>query len=157
MKLGWGSLVVGLVGWSLLTPSAARAHGVEIGHIQAGAIRVYARYDSGESMAGAQVRVYSPEDPQNPWLEGRVDPRGHFYFQPDRSIPGTWEVMIRQAGHGGVITVPVAAEADNRDDQLDVTAEPGSRTLSPLHRGLLMGTTVWGFVGTALFFARRRA
>ncbi len=152
MKVGWGCLLLGLVGSGLLTPSPAGAHGVEIGHTQAGAIRVYAKYDSGESMAGAQVRVFSPADPQNPWLEGQVDPQGQFYFQPDRGIPGPWEVMIRQAGHGGVITVPVAAA-----DQPEVMAEEGSGSLSPLHRGLLMGTTVWGFVGTALFFARRRA
>ncbi|NJL98765.1 MAG: hypothetical protein HC924_08100 [Synechococcaceae cyanobacterium SM2_3_2] len=106
------------------------------------------------------MRVYSPDNPQDPWLEGVTDPQGNFFFQPDAGIPGTWEVMIRQAGHGGVITLAVGEDPSTLGSELaslDALADGSTGSLSPLHRGLLMGSTVWGLVGTALFFARRRS
>ncbi len=152
IKLLYSCVVIGTVWTGLSESPAAWAHGVAISPSQAEATRIYAEFDSGEPMSGAQVRVYSPDNPQDPWLEGVVDPQGNFFFLPDPGIPGTWEVMIRQAGHGGVVTVAVG-----EDPSLDALADESVGSLSPLHRGLLMGSTVWGLVGTALFFARRRS
>lgn len=146
-------LLMGILLWGIPVP--VWAHGIVLGHdVLDQVIRVYADYDSGESMAGAQVQVFSPQDIQNPWFVGTVDPLGHFYFLPDAGIPGTWEVMVRQAGHGGIVRIEVD-EADN--DRADISSSSGLRAgFSPVQRGLLMGTTVWGFVGTALFFAGRK-
>ena len=160
IKLLYSCVVMGTVWTGLSGLSAAWAHGVAISPSQAGATRIYAEFDSGEPMAGAQVRVYSPANPQDPWLEGVVDPQGNFFFLPDAGIPGTWEVMIRQAGHGGVVTVAVGEDPSVQGAEgasLDPLADSPVGSLSPLHRGLLMGSTVWGFLGTALFFARRRS
>ncbi len=160
IKLLYSCVVIGTVWTGLSESPAAWAHGVAISTSQVGATRIYAEFDSGEPMVGAQVRVYSPDNPQDPWLEGVVDPQGNFFFLPDPGIPGTWEVMIRQAGHGRVVTVAVGedpAMSGSEAASLDALADGSVGSLSPLHRGLLMGSTVWGLVGTALFFARRRS
>ncbi|MGF1577134.1 MAG: carboxypeptidase-like regulatory domain-containing protein [Cyanophyceae cyanobacterium] len=160
IKLFYSCVVIGTVWTGLSESPAVWAHGVELSHSQVGATRIFAKFDSGEPMSGAQVRVYSPDNPQDPWLEGVVDPQGNFFFLPDPGIPGTWEVMIRQAGHGGVVTLAVGQDSSMQGAEgasLDALADRSAGSLSPLHRGLLMGSTVWGLVGTALFFARRRS
>lgn len=167
-------------------PMAALGHGVIMEQQEAEAIEVVAQYDTGEPLAEAQVLVFSPEDPQDPWFQGQTDRQGRFWFRPDQAMTGTWEVIVRQAGHGGMVTVEVSGE--NPDLTAEATAEsisensaaddsaseagaetassdPGTSSqaastnaagLSPGHQAILMGTTVWGFIGTALFFWRRK-
>ncbi len=45
-----------------------------------------------------------------PWLTGICDQQGRFSFTPDPDLPGTWDVQVRQAGHGDIIHIPVGAE-----------------------------------------------
>jgi nickel transport protein len=157
-------------------PTAALGHGVIMEQQETEAIEVVAQFDTGEPMSEAQVVVFSPEDPQNPWSQGRTDSQGRFWFRPDQDIVGTWEVIVRQAGHGGMVTVEVSDEnadltaestTESESDAGTETPSGGNGTssraasanaagLSPGHQAILMGTTVWGFVGTALFFWRRK-
>ena len=68
-------------------------------------------------------------------------------FTPDSTKPGTWDVQVRQAGHGDMIHIPIG-------EDLALTGTTGYTTLQIM----LMGASViWGFVGTALFFSYRRA
>lgn len=122
--------------------SPALAHGAHLTHRSAG-IEVTATYDGGQPMAGAQVQVYAPADPTTPWAVGTTDDQGRYQFTPDAAQPGTWEVMVRQAGHGDVLAIPVG-----QPEVAPVTSA------SPLQRGVAAGAVVWGCVGTALFFAR---
>lgn len=129
----------------------AIAHGVIIQHQATTAIEITASFDNGEPMRQAQVLVYTPDDPAEPWLKGTTDDRGQFTFTPTADQPGNWEVTVRQAGHGDVAIIPVGEDAIAAagDNTAVSTAE-----LSPLQQGIMMGSVIWGFVGTALFFSR---
>jgi nickel transport protein len=121
------------------------AHGAKIDYTIRMAVDIRAAYDSGEPMSEAQVAVYAPNDPATPWLTGTCDQDGRFTFTPDASIPGTWDVQVRKAGHGDMVHIPVGKDV----------ATTGSTGYSPLQYVLMGTTTVWGLVGTALFFSNR--
>jgi len=53
---------------------------------------------------------------------------------------------VRHAGHGGIIHVPVG----------EALAAAGGTPYSPLQLVLMAACVIWGLVGTALFFARRK-
>jgi nickel transport protein len=151
----WGSL-----GWAV----PVLAHGVVLGYEPVSGVEIQARYDNGDPMAEAQVAVYAPDNPTEPWMQGTTDEQGNFTFTPDASQPGNWEVMIRQAGHGGIVTVPVEgaiAEAEGSPDpdhgEAPVAVAPAtdsSENLSSVQQGIAIGAVIWGFIGTALFFSR---
>ncbi len=106
---------------------------------------IEANYVSGEPMALAQVAVYSPDNPDQPWTTGQTNQEGEFEFSPDAA--GTWDVVIRQAGHGTTVSVPV----DMAPTQQTTAALVSAR---PLQRWASAGAALWGLVGTALFFSR---
>jgi nickel transport protein len=138
-----GGLVLGL-----LLPVPALAHGVNIQYSSDTEITILARYDSGEPMAGAQVTVYAPDDPTTPWLTGVCDDEGRFSFTPDASIPGTWDVQVRLAGHGGMVHIPVGGDS--------AATSGGVGGYSALQLALMAACVIWGCIGTALYFRRRR-
>jgi len=129
-------------------PMKAHAHGVRIEYTSSMAIEIVAKYDSGEPMSGAQVVVYAPDDPSTPWLTGVCDDEGRFTFTPDSSKPGTWDVQVRQAGHGGIVHIPVGE---------DMVVSGGTGGYSVIQIVLMAACVIWGGVGTALYFSRRRA
>ncbi len=143
--------------WRLILPLAlllalgltarAFAHGARIEYTISMAIEICAAYDTGEPMAGGQVTVYAPDDPSTPWLTGVCDEEGRFTFVPDPSKPGTWDVQVRQSGHGDMVHIPIG-------EGVAMTGSTGYTTLQIVLMGV---SVVWGFVGTALFFSRRRA
>lgn len=161
-------VLISVVGWQL----KAIAHGVGITYEATEAIELQANYDSGEPMAEAQVTVYSPEDPSTPWLTGTADESGRFVFAPDSSIPGTWEVQVRQAGHGQILNIPIGGEQGVLGASADTPGESGASAasgnsnsqitsgigdnLSLSQKGLMAVSVIWGFVGTALFFLARK-
>jgi len=128
------------------TPRAL-AHGAKIEYTISMAVEIRATYDTGEPMDGGQVTVYAPDAPSIPWLEGVCDKDGRFIFTPDPSRPGTWDVQVRQAGHGDMVHIPIGEEM----------AMTGGTGYTPLQIVLMGVCVVWGFVGTAFFFSRRRA
>ncbi len=161
-RLAAGLAAGATLAWALPT----LAHGIVLGYEPVNSVEIQAHYDTGEPMAAAQVVVYAPDDPNEPWMQSTTDAEGLFTFTPDASQPGNWEVMIRQAGHGGIVNVPVAAAngeevvsedsgADNGtaviQGQTDTTS---SENLSSVQQGIAIGAVIWGFIGTALFFAR---
>ncbi|PPS45583.1 carboxypeptidase-like regulatory domain-containing protein [Chroococcidiopsis sp. TS-821] len=161
--------------WKIIVPFAllsvfgssasAIAHGVRMQARETQAIEVNAEYDTGEPMAQAQVIVYAPNDPATPWLEGTTDKNGNFIFTPDASQPGNWSVQVRQAGHGGIVNIPVEGDRAPTEENTTVAApEPETNTprvvtnesanFTPLQLILMGASGVWGFIGTALFFMR---
>ena len=154
-----GLMAVALVSqaWPVL------AHGVTVEHRRVNAVELEAQFETGEPMANAQVLIYAPSNPADVWQEGATDDQGRFSFTPDPSQPGTWEVMVRQAGHGVLTTIPVAASTSEGEPAVNPSTEAAvesnslispSTTLSPVQRGITIGSVIWGFIGTALFFAR---
>jgi nickel transport protein len=123
-------------------------------------VALHATYDSGDPMAGGQVSVYAPNDLSTPWQTGVCDSDGQYTFVPDTSITGVWEVQVRQAGHGDLAYITIAAPADGGGDgehtasaPIVLQQQPG---YTPLQIALMSGCVVWGFVGTALFFQRSK-
>ncbi|WP_316788132.1 carboxypeptidase-like regulatory domain-containing protein [Thermoleptolyngbya oregonensis] len=180
LVLGFGALRFGLLaiatGITIANLSApAHAHGVDITYQETRAIALEARYDGGQPMSGAQVAVFSPADPQTPWLRGTADESGRFLFAPDPAQPGNWEVQVRQAGHGEILVIPVGGgaaagagepasaatsspETSSPETSSSAISPPVSRSgggLNPIQRFVMAASVIWGCVGTALFFSRR--
>ncbi len=140
----------------LFMPTLAHAHGARIEYVanEAVVVTITATYDSGTPMRDAQVIIYTPSDPVNAWLTGMTDHAGVFQFVPDVTQAGQWEVVVRQAGHGGTVYVPISA--DQVSGAATVQAQGSSNPMSPMQTALMGASVVWGFVGTALYFSRRR-
>ena len=137
-----GLLVVFLV---FGLPAMVFAHGARVEYTTSVVVEVRATYDTGEPMAGGQVTIYAPDDPTTPWLTGVCDEEGRFTFTPHADVPGTWDVQVRQAGHGDMVHIPIGEGA---------VASGGGYTVPQI---VLMAVCVaWGFAGTALFFSRKR-
>ncbi|MGB3311220.1 MAG: carboxypeptidase-like regulatory domain-containing protein [Nodosilinea sp.] len=143
--------------------SPVLAHGVTVEHRRVSAVELEAQFETGEPMANAQVLVYAPGNPTEVWQEGTTDDQGRFSFTPDTSQPGSWEVMVRQAGHGVLTTIPISASTAGGEPAATPETEAQtasnslispSTSLSPVQRGITIGSVIWGFIGTALFFAR---
>ena len=127
--------------------TTAYGHGARIDYTVNMTIDIVAKYDTGEPMGGAQVIVYAPDDPSNPWLTGVCDDEGRFSFTPDTSRPGTWTIQARQSGHGDIVHIPIG-------EATAVTGGAGGYTI--LQIVLMAVCGIWGFVGSALYFSRRR-
>jgi len=141
-----GLVMAMIVAWDV---SSIQAHGTNIRYQPTQAIEIIAQYDNGEAMAEAQVIVYAPNKPETPWLTGQANEDGYFVFVPDHSISGDWAVSIRTAGHGEMLHVPIEAGTVST-----VQTNSGPTTLQTIVMGI---AGVWGFVGTALFFSRRKS
>ncbi|MEO0684206.1 MAG: carboxypeptidase-like regulatory domain-containing protein [Cyanobacteria bacterium J06649_11] len=163
---------------TLSLPTKTLAHGTKINFQNTEAIVINAAYDTGKPMKKAQISVYAPDNPSQPWLTGTTDSEGRFLFQPDSAKSGNWEVKVRHLGHGGVIRVPVTSTAQPVEtQQTQPTASPNSSTpeqvvrvpesdihaervsaieYTPVQRGLMIASVIWGCVGTALFFLNRK-
>lgn len=130
-----------------IRPSPSLAHGVVLDSSTIPAFQVQARYESGEPMVNAQVNVYAPDDPQTVWLQTFTDDDGYFLFTPDPNIIGTWDVRVRLAAHGDFLRIDV---------QENGAVQQLSQDNNPVQKWTTIAAVVWGFVGTALFFARKR-
>lgn len=139
-------------------PAPLQAHGVTVEHTleQTLTLSLTATYASGEPMAGAQVLVYAPDNPTTPWQTGTCDDAGRYEFAPDPTRPGTWEIQVRQAGHGDTIYVEVG-NATTAPATAALLPSGSALPYTPLQMLLMGGAIVWGCIGTALFFLRRRS
>jgi Domain of unknown function (DUF4198) len=59
----------------------------------------------GKPMAGAEVRVFSPNDPSRTAVTGRTDADGKFVFDPDQD--GFWSAEARNADYVARIMIRV--------------------------------------------------
>lgn len=140
---------------SLSLQGRAIAHGVKIQHQVIPGIKINATYDSGTPLTNAQVTVYAPNEPAKPWLKGTTDNQGNFIFSPDFSESGYWEIQVRQAGHGGMVSIPFEGDKSNNNMSYSNNyLASSSNDYNPIQKGLMIGCVIWGFVGTALFFWR---
>lgn len=130
----------------LLSVGPAAAHGAFVDVTETRAVAIDARYDTDEPMAGAQVSVFAPDDPAQPWRVGRTDAAGRFVFVPDDRA-GRWAIQVRQAGHGAMGYVEVGASG------IAATSMATAST-DLLQRLLMAACVVWGCIGTALYFRR---
>lgn len=135
---------------ALLLAGPAIAHGAFVDVTAVDAIGIDARYDTGEPMAQAQVSIFAPDDPAQPWLVGQTDAVGRFVFTADDRA-GRWAIQVRQAGHGAMGYVTVGADGTH-----NVVMNTAGVGLSWAQRLLMVACVLWGAVGTALYFKRNR-
>lgn len=134
------------------------AHGARIDYQQSSAIVIRATYDDGTPMAEAQAVIYAPNDPTAPWLKGMTNESGEFSFVPDPDLSGSWDVKVRQSGHGNIVSIPLDSGAISNEETVTMSSNANVAKSSGYSTGqkLLMAIAgVWGFIGTALFFARK--
>ncbi len=145
------SAIVKALAAALLLAGPATAHGAFVDTAEVQAVTVTAYYDTGEPMAGAQVSIFAPDDPAQPWQTGVTDTAGRFLFLPD-DRPGQWAVQVRQAGHGAIGYVERGS-----DGIVQVAMTPAAAGgLGWAQRLLMLACVVWGCVGTALYFRPAR-
>ena len=159
--LGLSALGLGLSLGTQLAP--AQAHGARIRYEMQPSIGITAEYDSGDPMAQAQVAVFAPDNPETPWQTGLTDDAGRFRFSPDLSTgqaqAGDWQVQVRQAGHGSIITVPLGTDGKIAPAALS-DADPMGQAGAPFSRGqklLMTALGLWGLLGTGLYFSKQTA
>lgn len=70
-------------------------------------VEINALYRDNTPMSGASLKIYAPDNRQQPWREGTCDRQGRFSFTPDRSKPGIWEVEVRHNGHTDLIRISI--------------------------------------------------
>jgi nickel transport protein len=158
---GWKLALILAVLVAAGSTHSALAHGVNVGYTTTQhtvtVVDIRATFDNGEPMSGAQVTIYAPDNPAAPWQNGTCNTDGRYTFTPDASIPGTWEVQVRKAGHGSYIYVEVGeagGEAGTAAPLASQVVAGSSSGYTPLQYVVMGGCVVWGLVGTALFFAR---
>ena len=157
-------LAVWLLFSSLGLSPQAFAHGANIVYQQTEAITVRATYDDGKPMSNAQVVIYAPDNPTTPWLKGTTNEQGKFTFVPSSPISGNWDIKIRQSGHGGIISIPwqvtkptASVGLLHNSSNVNRHSLPGSSNYTLIQKVIMAATGIWGFVGTALFFARQKS
>lgn len=142
-----------ILGLGALLPGPLLAHAAFLSAQEVQAISIQGQYDTGEPMDGAQVIVYAPDNPAQPWTTGEADALGRFLLFPDRNLTGRWTIQMRQAGHGAIIHVEVGET--RVDTPLTGIATTGT-SQTPLQRVLMVALVAWGALGTALFVRRNR-
>jgi len=133
----------------LQSPRAVHAHGVVAGYAKRTGIEITAGYDTGRPMSGGRVSVFAPDNPATPWLTATLDENGRFRFVPDPAVQGTWTVQVRQEGHGAMIHIPTGDFAIEEQ-------QTGPASFGLLQRIVAAACVVWGSIGTALYFSRRK-
>ena len=142
-----------ILGFLLLTPIKTLAHGSNIQYRTTQSIEIKATFDNGEAMKNAQVVIYAPDNPSTPWLKGVTNEEGIFVFTPDTSKKGNWDVKVRQAGHGDIVSIALDEQTQVTNFQT-INNNNSSETL--LQKIIVAGIGVWGCVGTALFFIQKK-
>jgi len=124
------------------------AHGANISwEMKDDSVHIEAMFDNGTPMGSAQVTVFSASAPTVVYTSGITDENGQFTFLPDKEMSLNWDVQARKAGHGDIIHFTLG----NEDRSASVQA--GFTTLQII---LMSVSIVWGFIGTALFFASKK-
>ena len=123
------------------------AHGTKIDLNEVDAVEIHARFDNGDPMVNAQINVYAPTDRAKPWLQGEADENGYFFFVPDNTMTGQWDVQVRTAGHGDWVYIEIGEEGVEA-----LSASGGSLTMAQI--AMMSAAVIWGFIGTALYFMR---
>jgi nickel transport protein len=151
MQMKWFIPVFTLFVSLLLAPSPAMAHSVQTDYwMKSGMMEIQSTYSTGESLEGAPVAIYAPNNFTLPWKETTTDKEGKFEFNPDPSIPGNWTIKIGEGDHGDILTIPVGPQGV----QIDAVSQnpyqaPHSHYIA---RQVMIGATALsGGLGTWLF------
>ena len=132
----------------LMLTAPVFGHGARVvWEMQDDSVHISASFDDGQPLARAQVTVFSGAAPSVPYIVGMTDENGEFSFLPDKEKSLNWDVQVRSAGHGDIVNLSLTEESTVKNEQGKFTT---------LQIVLMSACVVWGFIGTAFFFASRR-
>jgi len=119
-----------------LSPDPAAAHGTDYRILDSeGAIVVEFIYDDNQPMRYAEVLVYSPEDDDIEYQNGRTDMNGRFAFYPD--APGKWRIQADDGtGHLERVSIDVAADDTGEEGVSSVSERTTAQGHDHHHNGL---------------------
>ena len=105
--------IASLVGLAMI-PSVAHAHAITTDYRllfeqpdQPSQLEIQSSFSEIEAFPNAPVLVYSPENPDEPWMIGRTDENGKFTFEPEPGVTGIWSVEIGEDSHWDQLYIPV--------------------------------------------------
>ncbi|MCM1984101.1 hypothetical protein [Lyngbya confervoides] len=115
-----------------LASGQALAHSVQTDYLLSpeSELSLDVTFSTGEPLQEAPVKVYAPNNPEKPWLEGTTDASGKFTFLPDSALAGDWTVEIGEYDHADILTVPVNQggiqinDISRKSDQFQVAQRP---------------------------------
>ncbi len=136
----------------ILLPLSVSAHGTgyrQLPNTKAVSVEFY--YSTGEPMLFSEVLVFSPQDKQMEFQNGRTDKKGRFSFYPDCS--GNWQITVKdEMGHSVNAHFNVT-ELKNGDSQ----AASQTSEKMPLAQGVATGIgIIFGIFGIMTIFNKRK-
>ncbi len=123
------------------------SHGTKYEIIRNNTIGVKAMYSNGDPMTAAKVLIFPPQSIQATDLT-YTDSLGTFYVTPNK--PGLWAFQVRTlSGHGMRINLEIDASLSPINGAEN--SVPGN-----FQKVVMTISILWGFIGTALYFYRRK-
>lgn len=108
------------------------------------------RYSDGSTLPFAEVEVWSPDDAEIEFQNGRTDKNGRFSFFPD--APGIWRVTISDGmGHAASAQCEIALQEEDSKLILVQPQEKGSNRITLTILGISL------IFNLALLIRRRKA
>lgn len=157
MKKGIG-LVLLAVGLAI----PVSAHEVRIEAFQwSPLVLMESTYSGSEPMAGAEAKIFSPENKDKEFQAGRTDVHGYFAFRPDQ--PGEWTFIVDDGlGHRGEKAMVVSEQFIHAEKKAlsGVNNSKASANLfrsMPLSLKIVMGfILIFGLTGCFYWIKARR-
>ncbi|MEM6501799.1 MAG: hypothetical protein AAF685_08170 [Cyanobacteria bacterium P01_C01_bin.89] len=108
-------------------------------------LEIQSTFSEVESFPNAPVVVYSPENPDQPWMTGTTDENGKFAFQPEPGVTGIWSIEIGEDSHWDQLYIPVGGDGIqlNLISQSDRAAQVAKHSHAPFTitlAGLILGS-----------------
>ena len=121
--------------WMIAIPAGVSGHGTDYRVLnEAPVIVTEFFYSDKEPMRYAEVLIFSPEDDNIEYQNGRTDQNGRFAFYPE--IPGSWRIKVNDGvGHAVEATVMAKPKGD-AGKQLE--GSPRKEPLSFAHASLIV-------------------
>jgi nickel transport protein len=120
MKMKQLKLTLAVILGLVICPKIVSAHAIETNfQLQSNALKIQSSFSNGEVYPDAKVVIYSPNDADHPWFEGRTDQNGEFKFNPDPTIAGNWSIEIGEDNHWDRLIVPV----DNKGVEFELISQ----------------------------------
>jgi nickel transport protein len=142
-------------------PGAAAAHSVQTDYLisSQSEMDLAVTFSTGEAFEKAPVKIYAPNNPTKPWLEGKTDAQGRFAFKPDPALKGDWRLevgVVNTGDHGDILTVPVG-EKGIESKRISATIAPQESAAQPQeHLSGIRFAVVYGILGGLLLLTRKR-
>ena len=126
---------------------SAFAHSINYTFTRGESLSFKASFAEDDPMSFAMVKIYSPDNKEIEFQNGRTDKNGCFAFLPDK--PGQWTITVtEETGHGFKETITV-------DKKLNIT-ENKSHGLSLPQKIFVSACIIWGAAGNVLYFKARK-